>query len=186
MIVAGTTWTEEEDQIITKMVYGGKSMAQIAAMLPGRSRNAVIGRYRRIREARGEPTSSTPRRAILETVSDDADRISPQLLRNTTPKRVCEPRRAMPKVAKVGVGFLLPALPARSSSPAVGILDVTGCRWPVGEDVSVAGRHTFCNSETDGSSYCAHHHELYKQKPVPKSEVKYFRLPIPLVRAGAA
>lgn len=186
----GTAWTTEEDELIVKMVRDGMTMAQIAAMFPGRSRNAVIGRYRRIREARGEPTNSTGvvrvRRSFLDRISNDADRISPQLLRNTTPKRRCEPRRAMPKVAKVGVGFLLPALPGPSRGSAVGILDVTGCRWPVGEDVNVAGRHTFCNAETDGSPYCAHHHERLKQKPVPKSERTYFRMPISLIRAGAA
>lgn len=183
-------WTKEHDEIIVKMVIDGHTMAEIACKFPGRSRNAVIGRYRRIREAKGVSTNSTGavrvRRSFLETVSNDADRISPQLLRNTTPKRACEPKRAMPKVAKVGVGFLLPSLPELSRGPAVGILEVTGCKWPVGEDANVAGRHTFCNSETDGSPYCAHHHERLKQKPVPKAERTYFRTPIALIRAGAA
>ena len=162
-------------------------MSEIAWRLGGGiSRNACIGRWHRLKaqdRALALPLRKVSR--ILETV-EDPNRISPQLLRNTTPKRRCEPRRPMPKPAQVGVGFLMPAADEAPRAPGIGILDVTGCRWPIGEDPAVYGRHTFCNHETDGSAYCAEHHARYRQKPVAAGEVKRFRVPIALVRAGAA
>ena len=38
-----------------------------------------------------------------------------------------------------------------------GIVDVTGCKWPVGFDAHVAGGHLFCNSELHDSRYCEFH-----------------------------
>ena len=181
-------WTQEMDDQLRKLAIDGWSMSQIAAQLGnGLSRNACIGRWHRLKTKDGTlRLPSKPHSRILETVSDGVARISPQLLRNTTPKRRCEPQRPMPKVAKVGLGFLLPALPEPPRGPAVGILDVTGCKWAVGEDASVPGRHTFCNSETDSSPYCAYHRAIYVQKPTPKEQVKRYRTPGALVRAGLA
>ena len=39
-----------------------------------------------------------------------------------------------------------------------GILQLSGCRFPVGESESVIGRHLFCNAPLEeGHSYCEHH-----------------------------
>lgn len=39
-----------------------------------------------------------------------------------------------------------------------GILDVTGCKWPLEFDPTIVGGHAFCNAETrDGAPYCATH-----------------------------
>lgn len=179
-------WTEEQDAVLKKMALENYSMSQIGTVI-GCSRNACIGRWHRLSNAdKSLHLPRSPRCPILETF-EDGTRINPQLLRNTTPKRRCEPRRAMPKVAKVGVGFLLPSLPEPSKSSAVGILDVAGCKWAVGEDASVPGTHTFCNHETDGKSpYCAYHREVNVRPKVEASKVERFRTPIALMRAGVA
>ena len=150
-------WTEEAVEKLVKLVLEGRSMAQIAALLgDGCTRNAAIGKWHRVSASRGLRTP-TPRRNILEDVGD-SQRINPQLLRNTTPKRRCEPRRAMPKVAKVGVGFLLPSLPKPPQTSTVSIVDVTGCRWPVSDEPHLPGGFGFCNgTQRDGSSYCEAH-----------------------------
>lgn len=152
-------WTDETIERLLALVAKGYTFGQIALEL-GCSRNAAIGKFQRVRIARGIHTP-TPRKTFLERIASDSQRISPELLRHTTPKRAWTPQRPQPKVATVGVGFTLPAIrpapkPARTST--VGILDVTGCKWAVGEDASIPGRHTFCNDPLkDGSAYCAAH-----------------------------
>ena len=178
-------WTPEQDETLKKLLLENYSMSQIGRVI-GCSKNACIGRWHRINPDKSIYLPRAPRRPILETL-EDGTRINPQLLRNTTPKRRCEPRRAMPKVAKVGVGFLLPSLPEPSRSSAVGILDVSGCKWAVGEDPAVYGRHTFCNHETDGKSpYCAYHRAVNVRPKVEAAKTERFRTPISLIRAGVA
>ena len=178
-------WTPDQDEILKRMALKGFSMSQIGNALHC-SRNACIGRWHRLKAIDVNLTLPFKTSRILETV-EDPSRISPQLLRNTTPKRRCEPRRAMPKTSKVGVGFLLPALPEPSRGPAIGILDITGCKWAIGEDPKVYGTHTFCNHAVDGNSpYCAYHRQLNVRAKVEPAKVERFRTPISLVRAGVA
>ena len=150
-------WTDEAIEKLVKMVIQGRPMSQIAAALGGGcTRNAAIGKWHRVSAARGLRTP-TPRKNILEDVGE-SHRISPQLLCNTTPKRACEPHRAMLKVAKVGVGFLLPSLPKTPQTSTMSIIDVTGCRWPVSDEPHLPGGFGFCNgAQHDGSSYCEAH-----------------------------
>jgi len=183
-------WTQKEIDQIFRMVSEGFSMSQIAATLEGRTRNAVIGKYMRVRMSRlgYTPTPRGPNGKQLSELIDEPVRISPQLLRNTTPKRACEPRRPMPKVAKAGVGVIFKApLVEPPKDGAVGILDVKGCKWAVGENPKIYGGHVFCNHETDGKSpYCAYHHKQGKAQPIAKGAVKRFKVPTSLLRAGAA
>jgi hypothetical protein len=75
------------------------------------------------------------------------------------PKKEHRPAHA-PSMPSSRVGFILPALPVPVplSGPAVGLLDVTGCKWPIHEDASLIGGYAFCNhSKGDGSSYCEYH-----------------------------
>lgn len=178
-------WTPEQDAVLKRMALEGYSMSQIGMALHC-SRNACIGRWHRMKVVDVNLTLPLKTSRILETV-EDPNRISPQLLRNTTPKRRCEPKRAFPKPSKVGVGFLLKALPEPSRGPAIGILDVQGCKWPVGEDPKVYGTHTFCNHEPDGNSpYCAYHRRVNARPKVEPAKVERFKAPISLVRAGVA
>lgn len=160
-------WTADKIEEMFTAMSNGKSPSEVGAML-GCTRNAVIGKWNRERIKRGlippPPCETRPRpqrpRTILDAV--EGQRINPQLLRNTTPKRACEPTRRIPEVAKVPLGLILPALPVPVPKPArasqIGILDVTGCRWPVSEHPDVIAGKCFCNApQRDGSSYCATH-----------------------------
>jgi hypothetical protein len=49
-------------------------------------------------------------------------------------------------------------LPEPKRGPAVGLLDVTGCKWPVAKDASLIGGHAFCNhARAEGKPYCPYH-----------------------------
>jgi hypothetical protein len=78
----------------------------------------------------------------------------------------------MPAVSRVGVGFIMPPLPPLEprQGPAVGIIEATGCKWPVAEDASLIGGHECCNgTRVTGSSYCAHHKAKAKSPTFVKS-----------------
>jgi len=153
-------WTEEAIGQVFTMAGKGTSMGDIAQHL-GCSRSAVIGLYRRERIKRGTLPPVMPRKRILvpETRRD------PNPYRDTVDKGGGGRLMPMPTLPTEGIGFVLPPMdrapqpaPEPRAWPAIGILDVTGCRWPVGEDAAVPGRHTFCNGpQRDGSSYCAEH-----------------------------
>ena len=153
-------WTAEEIGQVFALAEAKNSMSAIAKQI-GRSRSAVIGVYYRERQKRGTLPPVTPRKRILvpETRRD------PNPYRDTVDKGGGGRVMPMPTLPEEGLGFVLPPMdPAPEPAPApvtgapVGILDVTGCRWPVGEDAAVPGRHTFCNGpQRDGSSYCAEH-----------------------------
>ena len=127
----------------------------------GCTRCAVIGLYRRERLKRGTLPPVTPRKRILvpETRRD------PNPYRDTVDKGGGGRLMPMPTLPTEGIGFLMPPMdrapepaPEARAWPAIGILDVTGCRWPVGADPAIIGRHSFCNAECqEGQSYCPEH-----------------------------
>jgi GcrA cell cycle regulator len=139
-------WTQAEIEQVFALKAEGKSFSEIGALM-GKKRLACLGVYHREQVRRGH-------------VPIKREGLSPELRRNTTPKRVYRPKIAPPALPATGVGFLLPALAIvpQQRGPAVGILDVTGCKWPVGADSGVAGSHTFCNCpKKPGKPYCAEH-----------------------------
>ena len=177
-----TPWTPETVDLMMQLVAQGRSMGEIGIAL-GRTRNAIIGKVQRERIIRGHVP--IPRKPILVTLADGSKRLSPQALRNTTPKRVCEPRRAMPGVSTQGIGRILPALtpPPPRSGPAAGILDVTGCRWPTGSDETIPGTHTFCDATQDGKGpYCPFHEAQKVAKPVPMADRARARMTVSQLR----
>ncbi len=161
-------WTAEKIDKLMEMVVKGKTFPQIAHAL-GTTRNAALGKYHRIKVRRGHVPK--PRKMVLEGMGSAPKAFD----RDTVQKRQYTPSRKLPDVSKTGIGFLLPAIPAPAprKGPARGILDVTGCKWPVAEDASLIGGKAFCNHALDdGSPYCAHHRrQAYDTtaRPVPKS-----------------
>lgn len=143
-------WTDEETDRLFEMVKAGKTFREIGLAI-GRQRLACLGRYHRVLVSRGHIPS--PRKRVL-------DGIAAELSRNTTPKRTYNRVIPEPQVAAGGVGFIMPAIPAPKPrrGRAIGILDVTGCRWPVDDDARLAGGKAFCNApQMPGRSYCPHH-----------------------------
>ena len=61
-----------------------------------------------------------------------------------------------------------------SADRSCGILDVTGCRWPIATDHDIIGGHAFCNHSTGaGKPYCEFHTResvaSYSQKLIRKT-----------------
>jgi hypothetical protein len=146
-------WTSARIDQLMAMVVEGKTFPEIAHAL-GTTRNAALGKYHRIKVRRGYVPK--PRKPVLEGMGT-----APRAFdRDTVQKRQYNPSRKLPDVSKQGIGFLLPAIPAPApqTGPAVGLLDVTGCKWPVAEDASLIGGKAFCNHDrARGKPYCAHH-----------------------------
>jgi hypothetical protein len=130
-------WTIERIDTLVRMEADGHSFGQIAAHL-GCSRSSAIGKHHRLMVARGHVP--TPRQRT-----------------NDAPRK----KRAPAAPAAPGpVGLMLPALaaPVQYSDPAVGILDLTGCKWAVERDEALVGSYAFCNGHKEsGSPYCSRH-----------------------------
>jgi hypothetical protein len=132
-------WTMERVDTLMTMAAEGKTFSQIGAVL-GVTRSCAIGKYQRIRVARGHVP--TPRKRAL------AGEVS------------ARPRITTPTLAKGVTTPLRPALPVPVPlpGPAVGLLDVTGCKWPIHEDASLIGGYAFCNHGKEGDArYCPYH-----------------------------
>ena len=158
-------WTAEEIGQVFALAEAKNSMSAIAKQI-GRSRNAVIGLYRRERQKRGTLPPITPRKVLLQALENTVpvcilpeDRAHPVPYRDTVQKDGGGRQMPLPTLPTTGVGMILPAISMDvPKGPGNGILDVTGCRWPTGEDDAVHGRYTFCNAtQRKGSSYCAEH-----------------------------
>ena len=160
-------WTDEQVAQMKRLLKDGLSCTQVGARL-GCSRNAVIGKVHRIEKATGEswfrakgtrygpqvrPLDAKPRKAPVRPakptlVSDPVQSRPPQ------PKPL--PRRAPPLPAAITIkGFKLVEIGTQC-----GILQTSGCRWAVGYDHTVIGRHIFCNAEIpEGQCYCDAHRQ---------------------------
>jgi hypothetical protein len=124
-------WTEEKTQQLASLLAQGRAYREIAEIF-GTTRNAIIGKVQREKVKRGH--SPEPRKTVFS--------------------------RPRPAPATARAGFIMPAIPAPEPKrgPAVGLLDVTGCKWPVAKDASLIGGHAFCNHpKADGKPYCPYH-----------------------------
>jgi hypothetical protein len=132
-------WTTEKTEQLFSLLEQGKSAREIGEIF-GMGRMAVLGKAHREKVKRGHIPE--PRKLVLDGV-----------------KRAYT-FRPQPKPSTEGVGFIMPTIPAPApqKGPAVGLLDVTGCKWPVAEDPSLIGGQAFCNhAKADGKPYCPFH-----------------------------
>ncbi len=143
------SWTEEKVSVLRQYWGSGKSASEIAEIIGGMSRNAVIGKAHRLglagqatpvkeKKAKAKPT------AILTASSGPA---APRVRPPVTAANVIE--------LQPGGGATILALTERM------------CRWPHGDPKKPGFR--FCGkSATPGAPYCAEHLKLAYQPPAPK------------------
>jgi hypothetical protein len=132
-------WTAEKTEQLFSLLAQGKSAREIGAIF-GMGRMAILGKAHREKIKRGYVPE--PKKRVLNG------------------EKRAYTFRAAPKPSTEGVGFIMPAIPAPAPQrgPAVGLLDVTGCKWPVAEDASLIGGQAFCNyTKADGEPYCPYH-----------------------------
>lgn len=146
-------WTEEMTETLWRMHCDGANSREISEVV-GRNRNAVIGKIHRERIKRGlavgwNAETPKPKPVAAETVEKRKyTRIVPE-----------------PSVDAKGIGVILPTIVPKPEfvikGEPVSIVNVTGCRWPVGFDAKKPGGHLFCNCEVArGKPYCAEHAAL--------------------------
>ena len=142
-------WTEDRVEILSKLWADGLSASQVAKLLGGVTRNAVIGKVHRLglsgRVKRARPAKRAPRPAAKA--------------RTGVPSAPRLPARPAPKPALVP----LEAKPMADGKFAT-ILTVTEhmCKWPIGDPSSDDFR--FCGRGTDKATpYCKAHAQLAYQ-----------------------
>ena len=131
-------WSEQETKILKDLWKKGLTASQIATQIPGKSRNACIGRAHRLNlEARAKSKKTTPK---VNTENNTKSEI---------------------KTQKLGRKEKFKALLLDKSFPPenpVKLEDLTDdhCRWPLGEKLQPA--KFFCGRKpTEEFVYCALH-----------------------------
>ena len=147
-------WPQNKIDILTEMWKAGKSARRIGDVL-GLSRMSVIGKAWRLNlPDRAQDNGKRSYKSASDWTSntratsrgDDIETIAITL----------PPIKAKPCQTPLHI------VHPRPSTGRVSVVDVTECRWPVGEE---NGRYHFCNATRDvGSSYCPHHREANKRK----------------------
>jgi GcrA cell cycle regulator len=157
-------WTDERIAEMKRLLQSGLSCGRVAGILRC-SRNAVIGKVHRIEAATGTALERgrAPKRGPRKFVPGAPPRKKPQLRLVTEPQPTeaaarkpppPPPRRAPPLPAGISAAGVKPV---RIGRPC-GILQASGCRWPIDSDPRVIGTHVFCNAAVDeGRSYCDAH-----------------------------
>lgn len=153
-------WTEQKVAELKRLLEEGRSCADVAAALGnGCTRNAVIGKARRLEIASGTRWA----RRTNEQPAPRADRPE-KAPRAPRPKVAPIPRPSAPSSA---APFLRPLRAPKRRTPVLyvpgtpaAITEVTGCRWEISGSFNVAD-YVFCNAKTkDGQSYCPHHDQM--------------------------
>ena len=150
------SWTDERIEKLTKMWEGGATASQIADVLGGVSRNAVLGKLHRLglaeRQAPARPGAGGPRSPRPKPPP------APQAAPQPPP-----PRRSRPRVASAATA---PSPPLETGT--TDLLGVGGraCRWPIGDPL--APGFTLCGRPASRGAYCAvHGARAYRPAPSP-------------------
>lgn len=149
-------WTEEVVATMRRLLAEGFSTSYVAAQI-GTTRNAVIGKAHRIEKTTGvmlmrnRPIYNAPRqhRNLKPRVFKEAS-IGPSMPGDAGSYR-------MPKVR---LKYQSPKPSSFKPGVECGILDVTGCKWPVRDEPRFAGGHAFCNAELHDHRYCEFHAQM--------------------------
>lgn len=154
--VAAGGWTEARVNLAKKLALEGVSASGIAKQLGGVTRNAVIGKLRRMDITLGGGQASAPAQRPA------ARRAPPQASRVRLAVEVQPGAPAAPPRLGAPVGASLPAeLPPLHTGEPVSLLDLpaNGCKWPIGDP-----RHNnfgFCAALREGDGpYCVKHDRL--------------------------
>jgi hypothetical protein len=151
-------YSDVEIDTIAALLRDGHTSTSIAAVIPGRSRNAIVG--------------VVLRNPILKAIGF-ARRASGWQNYNAHRSRPAKAARIQePKPPKPPKQAIVKAEPARIvcveiEPRMVRLVDLMpcDCRWPIGDPRSEA--FGFCgHSKREGSSYCAAHAKVAKQKPI--------------------
>lgn len=158
-----TAWTEAEMTRLKILWKEGRSASQIAAVMPGRSRNAVIGRVHRmsltgLRRTDPRKLQNVPKRVAKRATTA---RRKPEHIRTAAGLSMRHATKAQVKTARLIYDTAVARIAASAASETIReikgrpatILDLEPhhCRYMIGE------RHWCAHDKIPGSSYCATH-----------------------------
>ncbi len=142
------SWTDERVSQLKQLWGEGKTAAEIAKLLGGVTRNAVIGKAHRLKlSGRVSPIQNPRVEAALSRASNDQKQ--PRMtIRERTPSVAAPPSLREENIPIRGI--------------ALTELRESTCRWPVGDPKQEDFKFCGCASEP-GMSYCEHHARLAYQ-----------------------
>ena len=157
----GSFWTAERDEDLRRLWAAGWTCSQIASRMKAKSRNAVIGRARRLNLSARAPAGNM-------SAIGRAGNVMRKALQK--PKKISHPWRVEPKPLSPAAqvlkdikrdGLPLPT-PAETDIPRIATVDLEEehCRFPCVEDVRGLSIEApiFCGAKrVHGTSYCAPH-----------------------------
>ena len=152
-----TLWADHEDHLLRKLV-GTMSCSQIANQMPGRSRNAVIGRLHRLGLTKPKPVSA-PR--------EPREREEPLLVTHNRGKPSAPVQRRLKPMARS-----LSRIVKSPISCRIKLVDLEPdmCKWPIGDPLDTD--FCFCGGpQGDRQPYCEEHAALAYVKPSGKRSV---------------
>lgn len=170
------SWTDERVATLTKLWSQGKSASEIADVLGGVTRNAVIGKAHRLGLS-GRPSPIKKKKitkaAPKKKVTDKTDKAAPK-------KKEIKPAKVAGQAKKE---IKLPIAPPTfieekpvHDGELIGILDLTErvCRWPIGDPKE--GKFGFCGAECDPAHpYCLPHMAMAFQASAKKEAKKMIK-----------
>lgn len=165
-------WTDEKIAIVRRVIGEGASAGE-AAKAAGVTRNALIGKCRRLgialNNSKSGPRKPRPARRPIERkgpIRRSAIKAARDAAQNPY-------RTPLPPAPDFIAGENPAVLPVPAHDLAIPIeqrctlltLKKNSCRWPVGDPKLDPDNFFFCGGErVEGSSYCAHH----KQRSEPR------------------
>ena len=163
-------WTDEQDAVLRELHGKGKSSAEIAAVIGGVTRNAVLGRAHRLKlpphrhaPSRGQ-ASERRRRRSREKFERGKKAKKPVFKAKESPEAtpaptvVLEPSPSQRRVYVGDTDFMS--------------LERDQCRWPLGDRP-----FRFCGQRKWGDkAYCAHHCRIAYQPPQKREARAHERL----------
>jgi hypothetical protein len=150
-------WSELELNKLKKMAKSGMSASAMAAELPGRTRNAVIGFMKRngIENKHFTPEEKQRRKERIAAIT------KPKRIRKAKPKVFVQKILPPPAPIELAVEEII------TGNKILTELGFTDCRAVIGE---ISGLDTrYCGRPTDiGYSWCQYHRKLYLVPIVPR------------------
>ena len=165
------SWTDDRVETLKTLWGEGQSASQIAKVLGGVTRNAVIGKVHRLGLASRTAAKPEPAKAAKEAPAPKAKakaKSSPKLVEKPAPAAKEKPKPLTThKPPSVTSTFPHPPAP---SEPLVDLVDVDAaakklsllelnertCKWPIGDPS--AGEFYFCgHPAAPGKPYCSSH-----------------------------
>ncbi len=150
------SWTDERVALLKQLWGEGKTAAEIAKLMGGVSRNAVIGKAHRLKlSGRVSPvqTNTRPETYSARGLPQPANQSRRPAARTTAPKE----RSYVSPVSPPMVEDYMPGKGVKLTELREGT-----CRWPLGDPKDENFRFCGCDSVV-GMPYCEHHARMAYQ-----------------------